>query len=150
MCNVELSLSRGEKKRKKRRKKKKKKKKKKKSKFNFEKRIFAGKKRTAVFPFKKRTKIRQKRTSWQVCSSWPLEGAMYITLVNFRGYPENFGFMQFSQNIDGFQTKTIHKAFTCNTYMYTTLSTKLIMRNFFFSLFTKTTHWLYYSTLCTE
>ena len=37
---------------------------------------------------------------------WPLERAMYITLWwNFRGHPENVGFMQFSQKIDGFRQK---------------------------------------------
>ena len=37
-------------------------------------------------------------------TSWPLEGAMYISLrLNFLGHPKNVSFMQFSQNIDGFR-----------------------------------------------
>ena len=33
-------------------------------------------------------------------------GSMYITLwENFRGYPENVNFMQFSQKINGFRQK---------------------------------------------
>ena len=40
----------------------------------------------------------------QFNETWPLEGAMYITLwENFGGHPENVSFMQVSQNVNGFR-----------------------------------------------
>ena len=36
---------------------------------------------------------------------WPLEGALYITLLELLGHPDNISFMQFSQKIYGFRQK---------------------------------------------
>ena len=50
--------------------------------------------------------------------SLSLEGAMYITLwQNFGGHPKNFSFMQFSQNIDGFQMKRFTGVFRTHTWL---------------------------------
>ena len=47
--------------------------------------------------------------------SWPLEGAMYITLwKNFRGHPKNVSFVHFLK-ILMVSDKTIHKAFRTHT-----------------------------------
>ena len=47
-------------------------------------------------------------------ASWPQEGAMYITMVNFWGASQKKKIMQFFQNID-VSDKTIHKAFRTHT-----------------------------------
>ena len=55
---------------------------------------------------------------------------MYITLwQNFWGHPENGSFMQFSQKIDGFRQKQIHRALRTHTTLYITKP----IRNIFFS-----------------